>query len=53
MVVSIGGLIAIVVLLVAIIALLVSVPPWVPLVLVAGLAVAVLLSAYPVRWGGP
>lgn len=41
---SIGGLIAIVVLFVVIIALLVAVPAWVPLACIGALAVAILLG---------
>ena len=47
---SIGGLIAIVVLFVAIIALLVAVPGWVPVALIAALAVALLLGGVPIAW---
>lgn len=47
---SIGALIAIVVLFVVIIALLVAVPGWVPLALIGALAVAILLGGIPITW---
>lgn len=47
---SIGGLIAIAVFLVAVVALVFkpAMPDWLPLVLIAGLAVAILL--HPIKW---
>lgn len=47
---SIGGLIALVVLVVCVIALLVTTPAWLPFALIGGLAIGVLLSGYPLAW---
>ena len=47
---SVGGLIAIVVLVIVVVALVFSqqAPEWLPLVLIGGLAVALLLHGFPV-----
>lgn len=52
---SIGGLIAILVLVVAVVSLVfkAAAPDWLPMVLIAGLAIAILLSSFPIKWGAP
>lgn len=47
---SIGGLVAIVVLIVCVVAMLVPAPAWLPYALIAAEAVGILLSRYPLAW---
>lgn len=49
---SIGGLIALLVLIVAVVALVfkAAMPDWLPLLMIAGLAVAILLSPVKIAW---
>lgn len=51
---SIGALIAIVVLVICVVALVFAPgsPSWLPFALIGSLAVAVLLSPFPVKWPG-
>jgi hypothetical protein len=52
---SVGALIAVLVLVCVIVALVFKTvaPDWLPLVLIGGCALAILLSAFPIKWGPP
>jgi len=47
---TVGSLVALVVIVVVLIALLIPVPGWVPLVLIAALAVAILFGGVALPW---